>query len=79
MNVRLAPLLILALFAAAFALMRANDHKYLADEGRLGVFEAPARDAVILFWSFPVGAPPGESMEVHCVGPGGTWYGTSAL
>ena len=63
MNARLTPLLILALFAAAVFLLRANEQKYLADEGRLVVREDPARDAVILSWSSPVGAPMARRIE----------------
>ena len=63
MNARLTPLLILALFAAAFFLMRASENKYLADEGRLGVREDPANDTVILSWSSPVSAPMARRFE----------------
>lgn len=63
MNARLTPLLIIALFGAAFLLMQRNDSRYLADEGRLLVIEAPSRDAVILSWSHAVGAPMARRFE----------------
>lgn len=57
MNARYTPLLILALFAIAFVVMRANERKFTADEGRLMIREDGARDAVILSWSSAVAAP----------------------
>ncbi len=63
MNARLTPLLIIALFAAAFFLMRTSENKYLADEGRLGVRDDPANDTVILSWSSPVSAPMARRFE----------------
>lgn len=63
MNARLTPVLIIALLVAAFFLMRASEQEYLADEGRLGVREDPASDAVILSWSSPVGAPMARRFE----------------
>jgi len=63
MPARLSPILILALFGIAFLLMQANERRYLADEGRLIIREDPARDAVILSWSYPVGAPMARRFE----------------
>ncbi len=63
MNARLTPFLILALFAVAFVLMQSNQRKFLADEGRLGTREEPARDAVVLSWSSAVDAPMARRFE----------------
>ncbi len=63
MNARLTPLLILALFAAAFVLMQWNERRFLADEGRLVIREDPARDAVVLLWSGGVDAPMARRFE----------------
>ena len=43
--------------------MRRNDSKYLADEGRLAIRDAAPGDAVILSWSYPVGAPMARRFE----------------
>ena len=63
MNARMTPLVIIALLAAAVFILRANEEKYLADEGRLGVRQDHSRDAVILSWSSSVGAPMARRFE----------------
>lgn len=57
MNARYTPLLILALFAIAFLVMKANERQFTADEGRLAIRKDASRDAVILSWSSAVAAP----------------------
>ena len=57
MNARYTPLLILALFAIAFLVMKANERRFTADEGRLIIREDAARDAIVLSWSSEIAAP----------------------
>ncbi len=73
MNARLTPLLIFALFAAAFFLLRSNERKFTADEGRLAIREDPSRDAVVLSWSSEIAAPMSRRFEEAY-----TEYGDSA-
>ncbi len=63
MNWRYTPFIIVALLAVAAFMLNANERRYTADQGRLTVRADPYRDAVVLSWSSPVGAPMARRFE----------------